>query len=150
VILYLDTSVFLKQYLEEPGADRVETLVKAADTTATSLITYAEGRSGLARAVRGARLDAAGYETARHAFEQDWGGFLVREVDASTVRFAGSLAEKHFLRGLDAIQLASALSLQEALDEPVTFLASDGRLMSAAAAEGLSIPQSTSPAALDP
>jgi len=50
---------------------------------------------------------------------------------------ARDLIQRHPLRGFDAVHLASALSLKNALGEEVTFSAADGRLLRAAGAENL-------------
>lgn len=137
MILYLDTSSLIKIYLREPGWEAVNVLVLQARLVATSLVAYAEGRATLARSRRGGRLTGAQFRTAADAFDADWGGYSVTEVTAPLVRFAGDLAEKHVLRGFDAIHLASAVIMQRDLGEVVTFSAADNRLMSAATAEGL-------------
>ncbi|GBC95061.1 hypothetical protein HRbin16_00848 [bacterium HR16] len=59
------------------------------------------------------------------------------------VRQAMELAERHGLRGYDAIQLASALAVQQELTyygaEPLVFVSADDELNRAAQAEGLRI-----------
>lgn len=50
---------------------------------------------------------------------------------------AGDLAEKHGLRGFDAIHLSSALRLKEEVSEDVVFSCSDHILRKAAHQEGL-------------
>jgi uncharacterized protein len=62
---------------------------------------------------------------------------VTRDFDFDLAHSAGDLAEKHLLRGFDAVHLASAVILREELTEPIRFLAFDDRLMTAAAAEGL-------------
>jgi hypothetical protein len=107
---------------------------------ATSLVAYPETRAGLARALRSGRLTPETYSQILTAFEADWGSYLTREVTDDLVRLAGDFAERHYLRGFDAIHLASAVTLQRELGEAVTFSASGDRLMSAAASEGLALP----------
>ncbi len=140
MILYLDTSSLVKLYLEEPGAESVELLVDDAAGVATSLVTYAEARSALARGRVAGRLRDATYRTALATFQDQWRTFDVRDITHSLVRHAGDLAEKHILRGFDAIHLASAVTLQTELGEPITFSAADDRLMQAAELEGLTLP----------
>ena len=53
--LYLDTSSAIKLYVLEAGSDVVHALVDDAAVVATSAITYAETRAGLARLRRDAR-----------------------------------------------------------------------------------------------
>ena len=135
--LYLDTSSLLKLYLLETGTPETQALRDRADSVATSLVAYPEARSGLARALRSRRVTPEAYETVLGAFEADWPMYLVQDVSDTLVRLAGDLSEKYLLRGFDAVHLASAVTLQRELGEPVTFSAWDDRLMSAAGAEGL-------------
>jgi predicted nucleic acid-binding protein len=138
VNLYLDTSSLLKLYLRyEQGREAVESLLGQARTVYISLVGYAEARAAMARARRDNRLDSSGYAAMRAAFERDWQHNKSIVVNEALVRLAGELAEKHFLRSLDAIHLASGLTLKRELGEAVTFSAADGRLMAAASAEGL-------------
>ena len=137
MILYLDTSSLVKAYLLESGWEAVNALREQARIVATSLVAYAESRATLARSRRGGRLTPAQFRMASATFEADWNSFSARDVTVPLVRQAGDLAEKHVLRGFDAIHLASALTLQRELGEDVTFSAADGRLMSAASVEGL-------------
>jgi len=69
-------------------------------------------------------------------FEGRWTAVSVVDVSDSLVRLAGDLAERHGLRGFDAIHLASALVVQREGGQPVSFSARDDRLMEAAADEG--------------
>ena len=137
MILYLDSSSLIKLYLEEEGSATVTALVLEADAVYASRVAYAEARSGLARARRMARLDDASYQTAIEEFEGRWTAVNVVDVSDSLVRLAGDLAERHGLRGFDAIHLASALVVQREGGQPVSFSARDDRLMEAAADEGL-------------
>ena len=57
------------------------------------------------------------------------------EQGAENLSSAWGRIQRHNLRAFDAIHLASALGLQAAANEPVTFVAADQRLLRAAAAE---------------
>jgi predicted nucleic acid-binding protein len=137
VILYIDTSSLVKLFLRETGDTLVEALLDNAARVMCSVLTYAEARSALSRARQASRLNDAAYQQALASLESQWTTFTTRPVDDGLARYAGDLAEKHLLRGFDAVHLASALSLQDDLGSPVTFSAWDERLMTAAAAEGL-------------
>ena len=139
MILYVDTSSLLKLYFQEDGTAAVKGLVGQATSVASSIIGYVEARSGLVRGRRGGRLTDGEYAAALKGFEQDWTSYVVYEVTDGLVHEAAALAERHFLRGLDAIHLASALGLQGRLGETVTFSSADGRLIAAALAEGLAL-----------
>jgi len=52
---------------------------------------------------------------------------------------AMNLAEKHALRGYDAVQLAVALRVQIRLKTPLLFVSADAALNTAASAEGLTV-----------
>jgi len=58
---------------------------------------------------------------------------------------AGDLAEKHDLRGFDAIHLASAVTLREKLASDFTFSCCDMRLQIASQREKLDQPLQSSP-----
>jgi predicted nucleic acid-binding protein len=137
VILYLDTSSLIKLYFREEGSEAIRSLIQQARTLTSSAVAYVETRSGLVRGWRGHRLTDLEYSAAQDAFERDWTRYFVEDATLSLVREAAVLAERYFLRGLDAIHLASALTLQRELRDAVTFSSADNRLMSAAVAEGL-------------
>ena len=59
------------------------------------------------------------------------------ELGAEILSLARGLIQRHALRAFDAIHLASALGLQAATNEAVTFVAADQRLLQAAAGERL-------------
>jgi predicted nucleic acid-binding protein len=140
VNLYIDTSTLLKLYLEEASSDETYRLVASADLVATSIVSYAESRAGLARALRTARLSPAEYRAAVERFTRDWQTIRDVGVDFGLVQLAGRLAETHALRGFDAIQLASALVLRDNLSESLTFSSADTNLLQAAAAHALDLP----------
>jgi len=137
VILYMDTSALLKFYIEEEGSFVARRLVADADVLSMSRVGYAEARAGLARALRTGRLSDNLFELALHEFEERWNATSVIEASDLVVRRAGDLAEKHALRGFDAIHLSSALFFETESGEHVTFSAWDDRLLAAAATEGL-------------
>jgi predicted nucleic acid-binding protein len=58
LILYLDTSSLIKLYVEESGSRDVEGLVAEASLVCTSVVTYPEARSALARLCRKGNLSA--------------------------------------------------------------------------------------------
>ena len=135
--LYLDTSSLFKLYVNEEDSDAAMALASRANTISVSQIAYPEFRGSLARAQRGGRLTDQAYLSTLELFERAWVTYAAREVTLPLIRLAGELAAKHYLRGFDAVHLASAVTLQRELDEPVTFSSSDDRLMEAARVEGL-------------
>ena len=134
MILYLDTSALVKE-----GGGLVRQAVATSDLTATSLMSYVETRSALARKGRSREISRATLTRCRGEFDRDWVRLHRLPVDEALVRKAGELAEKHALRALDALHLATADSLQAALGVAVTFACFDGALNGAAEARGLAL-----------
>lgn len=140
MIVYLDTSALIKLYVDERFSAEVATVVREADAIATSLLAYPEARATLARAHREHRLSSRGFQKALAQFLEDWERFAVVETREEVLKTAGSLAERHALRGADAIHLASALQLSHGLDPneaPTQFLAFDVLLSKGAHRERL-------------
>ena len=139
MILYLDTSALVKLYAEEEGSDLVRQWVRVSDLIATSLMSYAETRSALARKSRSREISRVIFTKCRREFDRDWQRLHRLAVDEPLVRKAGELAEEHALRALDALHLATADSLQAALGDVVTFACFDSALNGAAEARGLAL-----------
>ena len=139
MIVYLDTSSLVKLYVEEEGSTDVAAIVKNARTAATSMIAYAEARAAFARRFREGALTKRAYKTLLLSFERDWINYVQVKVSQDLIRRAGDLAEKHALRGFDAIHLSSAISLMK-LNVPVVFLCHDDKLQKASLREKLSQP----------
>ncbi len=140
MILYLDASALVKLYVEEAGTPVVVERVQQAEAVATALVTYAEARAALARHRREGALSAVDLRRAVRALDGEWEAYNVIDLTDSLVRAAGTLAERHALRGYDAVQLASALGLRAA-GGIVEFCAFDIRLNRAARRERLAVPR---------
>jgi len=137
LILYLDTSAWLKLYVDERGTQQVIAAVQSAELVAISRVAYAEARAALARVLREKRTTRAEHRKRVAALDADYVEILKVEVSEDVVRQAGELAESHALRGFDAIQLASARWLARTTRKPVRLLAFDERVNEAAHALGL-------------
>lgn len=99
----------------------------------TSLVTYAEARAALAAADRSGRLRGRAARLARERLEQRWSELAALAVDDAVVHDAGALADRHGLRGYDAVHLASALLGADAI---ATW---DAALAAASRAAGVSV-----------
>ena len=133
MILYLDTSSLVKLYVDEPGSEDVLRLVDQAELVTTSVVAYAEARAALARRRREKYLKPEGHRRAKAALDADWDSILTLEVGETLAKSAGDLAERHRLRGFDALHLASYLFLmREFAGEEVRFVSADRALNRAA------------------
>jgi predicted nucleic acid-binding protein len=136
VILYVDASALVKLYVEEPGSQVVAARVEEAEAVATVRVTYAEARAALVRHRREGGLTGAALRQAVRQLDGEWGTYNVVEVSEPVVRRAGTLAERHGLRGYDAVQLAAALDVRDA-GADLEFACFDTNLVRAAARERL-------------
>ena len=108
---------------------------------ATSMITCSETFSALRRRVRERFLPAARYRTAIDLFKRDWPAFVRVKLNEEIIMLSAKLIERHPLRTLDVIHLASVLQLQQLVGEPSLFVSSDSQLLQAATAENLTVRQ---------
>lgn len=136
-MIYLDTSALVKRFVAERGSDRVQEIVKSGEPLATSKIGYAEAYAALTRRKREGSLSAREYAQACRNFEDDWKTYIRLDLQDDVLLLARDLIKRRPLRGVDAIHLASALTLSRALGEPIELLASDAGLLDAARAERL-------------
>jgi hypothetical protein len=140
---FLDSSAIAKRYIEETGTAWVEALciLDAPKVIALAQIGVVEVAAALAARWRSNQLDSAEYEEALDDFLSDLEQYQLVAADPVVIDNAVQLTRRQKLRGCDAIQLASALSLHQALlkdDLPgITFVCADDDLLTAAAAEGL-------------
>jgi uncharacterized protein len=141
VIVYLDTSSLVKLYVAEMESAVIKRLVETAEVIATSQLSYVEARAAFARKRRERGMTPLDYRTVLQEFEDDWESYFTVDVSHALVRLAGQLAEKHGLRGYDAIHLASAVTMRHQTDQPVAFSCFDTRLSLAGRREGLKIAQ---------
>jgi predicted nucleic acid-binding protein len=136
MVIYLDTSALIKLYIEEHGRELVTGAVASADIVVTSTAAYAEARAGLSRRYREGDFTSPLYRKAVSDLGDDWETYGRLPVREDVTMRAGNLAERHALRGFDAIHLASALLLAEQLED-LQLLAFDRRLIHAAQEAGL-------------
>lgn len=115
MICYLDTSALVKVYVAEEGSAIVKEKVNLATLVATSKVAYPEARAAFARAKREGILTDGTYQTVVDNFNAEWPSYYNLEFTDRICYLAGTLAEKHSLRGFDSIHLASAKLLEDLL-----------------------------------
>lgn len=139
MIIYLDTSVLLKQYIQEAGSEDVIKLLGAAKSNGTNLLTFVEIASAVARAVRMKLIPPNEAELTWKDFLVDWELLVRLDVSGAITKRAAALAWEHGLRGYDAIHFASALAWQDSIDTPVTLATYDRDLWMAAQRAGMEV-----------
>ncbi len=107
---YFETSALIKLLIAEEGTDDAARIWDASDLIATSRLTHPESRAALASARRAGRVSDSQLRVAKDALDDRFQGVEVIEITNEIARLAGDLAEKHRLRGYDAVHLASALT----------------------------------------
>ncbi len=122
----------VKLVFDEPGSDVAASLWDRAEAVTSSQLIYPEARAASAAAHRAGRIDAAVLRSATRTIDELCGQLDMIGVDARLAQIAGQLAERHALRGYDAVHLASALAVEDADLVMATW---DRDLASAATAE---------------
>jgi uncharacterized protein len=126
-VIYLDSSALLKLLFEERESAALETWL--GHRSGTPAISSELARVEVLRAVR--RLDAAALAAAQVLLSQ----LDIVPLTSAVIEQAGSVGAP-VLRTLDALHMASALSIR---DELTAFVAYETRLAASASAEGLEV-----------
>jgi predicted nucleic acid-binding protein len=141
---FLDSSALVKRYATETGTAWVTSLLDPASRNRlyVAQITGAEVVAALARKRRGLLISAVDAATALAQFRHDFASELhIIEVSAAIVSDAMRLAEAHYLRGYDAVQVAAAISANRRRvtrgAPALTMVSADTDVIAAGAAEGL-------------
>jgi len=141
---YFDSSALVKYYAQEIGTSWMRSLVDAQPSNEifTALVTGAEIVAAIKRRERMNLITASDAGAALAVFKNQFRSrFKAFRTSDTVVDRAMNLAETHKLRGYDAIQLSSALLIEERMTSqgvgPLTLISADGELNQAAQAEGL-------------
>ena len=114
MILYLDTSALVKLYVGEDGSEEVDTAVRSAGRIATSAVAYPEARATFARLERDEQITSEEHRDVVTDLDADWERLGVLDLTRNLSRFCGHLAQKHGLRGFDAVHLGCAVAARVA------------------------------------
>ncbi len=140
-----DSSAVVKRYATERGSAWVRSIVPsdAENTIYLGQVGIVEIAAALSRKVRTQELSHDEYEAALWLFLMDVRNeeYVVTPLSDYIVELAVNLTRRHPLRGYDAVHLATAIALNNALMSAglskLVFLAADARLCDAARGEGL-------------
>ncbi len=146
-LFFLDTSALVKRYFPEVGSAWIEALTdpRAGHTILVSELTRVEAAAAAAakhRASGGisqAERDAAVNLLVQHCTTE----YVMVPPSAAVLDRALELTQRYRLRGYDAVQLATALVVNERYIAAgfmgLTFITADDDLLAATRAEGLNV-----------
>jgi len=98
VIIYLDTSALVKQYIQERASDAVAELIVAAENSGTAIITHVEMASALSRAARSELIQQNEAHAAWEDFISDWPYLTRLKLSSQLIERAAALAWDYRLR----------------------------------------------------
>jgi predicted nucleic acid-binding protein len=102
-----------------------------------SALTQIEARSGICRLRKGELLTPSEASFALDSLASEMRRIIEQPVNPPVLEAASTAVDRHYLRALDAVQLASAIVARDMLAAPdMRFIASDEALLEAARAEG--------------
>lgn len=113
---FFDSSALVKLHINETGTSWTKAI--ADPTTGNrlyiALIAGVEVVSAIVRRQRAGAINASDASTALSDFRRDFASqYVIIEMDAAFISQAMALAERHALRGYDAVQLAAALQAHQ-------------------------------------
>ena len=145
-VYFVETSALAKRYIAEVGSLWLRALLDPSTGCSIYVVrvTAIEMIAAITRRERGGTLAPTDAAKTRQAFRRDLATtYQVIEVTPSLANRAMLLAEKHGLRGYDALQLAAGVEVDVrylASGLPaVIFISADTELNVTAMAEGLTI-----------
>ena len=141
---FFDSSAIVKRYIAETGSAWVKTIVRSQTkkNLYLSFVTGAEATAAFAKRHRNGDISTADYNTVRKVFQNHFQRrYTLLRVTKGVIQKTMDLTHTHPLRGFDAVQLATALILENNLKRSglpgITFVCADKTLCNAARSEGL-------------
>jgi len=120
--VFLDSSALAKKYIAEKGSERIMALWQEAEDIFLSILCVPEVLSACNRLRREKKLDQRGYQAIKDGFFRDLEDTNLINVVPTIIAGAVSCLEGGTMRTLDAIHVASAMSIASEL-----FVTSDPR-----------------------
>jgi predicted nucleic acid-binding protein len=136
MIFFFDTSALIKRYVLEIGSNKVDELFEIAENIIVSSVTKIEAHSTLKRLLAANLISEADYETVKSNLDYDFKYFTVVSLNEEIEKESIRQIEKHQLKTLDSIQLASVLYRKIDISG---FIVSDVKLKNAAEVEDIQV-----------
>jgi uncharacterized protein len=130
--LYLDSSAFVKRFVDEPGSDTVEQLCTDADELCLGILCVPEILSALNRSLREGHLSRRDYLTIKQRIALETADATIVQLTPEVIRLSINALETSAVRAMDALHIGCALACGAAL-----FATADRRQRTAAMEAGL-------------
>jgi len=137
-VLYAESSAVLSWLLGEPNQDAVIDALTEAETVVASALTVLECTRALLRARTMHRISAAAERAALRVLDDAAESWHLLDLSDDVIAAARQRFPHEPLRSLDALHLASALALRDALGD-LLVLSLDERVRRNAASLGLNV-----------
>lgn len=131
-LAYFDTSVLVKNYIREAGSTRARKLLGAHEFVSSAIAPVDELHSAVRRRHRQGELTRQHYTAILTRVRQDRAFWQLVEAVPPVLAKAEELVAAHNVRTVDAIHLASAIVIQDAIGRPLPFVTADERQFAAA------------------
>lgn len=132
MLVFFDTSAFVKRYINEPGTDKVLEWCDKATEIGLAGIALPEIISAFCRLQREAKITDTQYRQLKSLLMADIEDAALCDLAPAVLAQAVSSLENNVLRGMDAIHIGSAVVLKADV-----FVSSDKRQCEAAVRAGL-------------
>lgn len=139
MILYLDASALVKNYIQESHTTAVRALLASGAAAGTGCLSKAEVAAAFGKAARLGYITPAEARAAWDAFHADWPSLTRLAPTEPLLDHAAHLALSRQLRGYDAIHLATALTWQMQRAAAVTLVTFDRQLWQAGQSVGIAV-----------
>ncbi|MFI5340179.1 MAG: type II toxin-antitoxin system VapC family toxin [Candidatus Methylomirabilales bacterium] len=133
---YFDTSALVKRYIREPGSQRLRALLRRYRVISSAVMPV-EAVSAFRRRHASGDLTARDFQAIIAQLEKDRAHWDLVEVTSEVLSRAEDLVRRTSLRTLDAIHVASVLTIEQAAGLRFAFVTADAVQRDAAA--GLSL-----------
>jgi predicted nucleic acid-binding protein len=139
-LYFFESSALMKLFVFEKGSPAMVRLVERAEDRekTISALAVVEVRSAIRRRERAGELSPAHAASAVTSLNEELRRLIEHPMTSAVTARASVVIDKYALRALDALQLGTAIVVDEnsPSGERVTFICSDSRLLSAAEQEG--------------
>jgi len=115
--IFFDTSALAKHYVNERGSDEADKQFSTAENAIVAAITKIELFSALSKAHRTNRLNDDEYQKPKTEIDEDFRFCTVIPINETIEQLAIESIQKYSLKTLDAIQYASCINQNNAVEK---------------------------------